>query len=120
MKFTLELSIPEANALFEKGIMKQIDEVVRDLNEPTTKQEPKKETTPKQQPKKETAPKQEAKPQPQQETVTFEEAREELSKLIKAGKQEKVVALFADFGVENLTAVPKEKLGELVEKAKAL
>lgn len=52
--------------------------------------------------------------------VTLEEVRLVLATLSQEGKGQAVRALIAEFGVANLTAVPKDQLLALMTKAQAL
>lgn len=52
--------------------------------------------------------------------VKLEDVRAKLHSLMEAGKGEAVKALFSEFGVTKLTALPADKLPELLQKAGAL
>lgn len=52
--------------------------------------------------------------------VTLEEVRLVLAKLSQEGKSPAVRALIAEYGVANLTAIPKDQLPALMTKAQAL
>jgi len=52
--------------------------------------------------------------------VKLEDVRARLHTLMEAGKGEAVKALFSEFGVTKLTALPADKLPELMQKAEGL
>jgi hypothetical protein len=53
-------------------------------------------------------------------TVTKEQVRAKLAELNKTGKGAEAKALIASYGVTTLTAVPEDKLAELLMKAGAI
>lgn len=57
----------------------------------------------------------------EQETkVTVETVRAVLAEKSRAGKTQEVRTLLNEFGADRLSAVPEEKLGDLLKKAEAL
>lgn len=105
MKVNLELTILEAKALYESGIMDQLDKVVRGVN--TT---PKQGTTAtvkapvkKEEPKEEPAPK----PDPVKEEVktdyTLEEVRAKFTELNSVKNRPKLKAILEKYGVGKVT-----------------
>ncbi|MFD1442813.1 hypothetical protein [Thermoactinomyces vulgaris] len=61
----------------------------------------------------------EQKPDPQTE-VSLEAVRAKLADLSRNGKRSQVKELIQSFGVKKLTEIPKDKLGELMEKVREI
>jgi hypothetical protein len=61
----------------------------------------------------------EQKPDPQPE-VSLEAVRAKLADLSRNGKRSQVKELIQSFGVKKLTEIPKDKLGELMEKVREI
>jgi len=78
--------------------------------------EPVKEPVKKPEPVKETAPE----PAALEKTYSKPEARKILADLRAAGKKDAVTALIREMGYEKFPEIPDERIGELVEKARAL
>ncbi|MBH8600499.1 hypothetical protein [Thermoactinomyces sp. CICC 23799] len=61
----------------------------------------------------------EQKPDPQPK-VSLEAVRAKLADLSRNGKRRQVKELIQSFGVKKLTEIPKDKLGELMEKVREI
>jgi type IV secretory pathway VirB10-like protein len=86
---------------------------IRPVNEPITEDKPKKA-------KKPAAEKPAAEETPAPEPVTLEQLRAKMAAVSQAGKGPECKALLVKFGASNLTSVPAEKYGELMNEVGAL
>lgn len=116
MEVTITIKAPElaaaiqslADAIVAAGcIPVEIPKTVKEDPTPTEELAQQVELT--EEPKTDTAP-----------VVKLEDVRAKLADLMKAGKGDKVKALFSEFGVSKLTALPEDKLPAIMARAEAI
>jgi len=66
------------------------------------------------------AKQQEAKEELKTNVVKLEDVRAKMAEVMEKGKREEVKNLLSEFGVNKLTALPKDKLGEFLARVEGL
>lgn len=124
MKVNLELTILEAKALYESGIMDRLDEIVKGVN---TKQSKDTTATAKTNVKKEEKQEEELpfEPDPVEKKdtetkISLEEVRSKLAELSTNGKQKEVKKLIESYGVSRFSDIDPNRYPELLKKAAKL